>query len=171
MARRKVRRVALAFAVVAFAALLTDRVVLYVWGLGVRGFYGSLHRNVDSAFRGGGPTMSLTEIRWDEISFMQGEDGPTDLNFMKSSVRPDCIRMDRHGIRLWYLPPALAWTTRLYPFYSGTGTRPRSYRPVDHYQYMLVMHGKGGAKPVVELYAGPEQTAVPLTAKHPDVFP
>ena len=172
MARRKLRRVALGVTLVVFLALLTDRVALYMWGLGVRGFYRSLHQSIDSAFSGSTQSMSITEMRWDEIAFVEGDDGPTDLGFMKSNVRPDFIRRDRHGLSLWYLPPKLAWTTRLYPPYSGAGNPPRSYRPVEYYQYKLVMYGTGRwAKPVVELYSGPEQQPIPLTAARPEIFP
>ena len=103
--------------------------------------------------------ISVADLRWDEMTFLQSESGPTAISFMRSSVRPDYIRMEPHGITLWYLPPALAWTTRLYPFYSGPGDRPRSYRPVDHYQYMLATYSTGKwAKPVAKLYSGGQAT-------------
>jgi hypothetical protein len=170
MPRSRFRQIVVAVAVAVLLALLTDRIALYTWGLAVRDFHRSLHQSIEGL--SSSASMSLTETSWHELVFVMSEDRPTDLIFLKSRVRPDAIRMDSHGIRLWYLPPALAWTTRVYPFYPGTGKRPRSYRPVDHYQYMLVFHGKGKwAKPVVELYRGPEQRPVAVTATRPELFP
>ena len=175
MTRHRARRLGAGIVILILLAFLVDRVALYAWGLGVLRFRRSLHETIESMYarvNAKSISISIADLRWDELLFLESESGPTDINFMKSSVRPDCIRMDRNGITIWYLPPGLAWTTRLFPFYSGPGARPRSYRPVDHYQYMLTTHGTGKwAKPVVGLYAGPDRRPVPLTVARPELFP
>ena len=165
MTQRRARWIGIGVLLIFLGAFLVDRVALYAWGLGVLHFRDALHQSIAAAFKPGTRSVSISEISRGEVMFMEAESGPTDIGFMKSSVRPDYIRKDAHGIELWYLPPALAWTTRFYP-------RCPDCRPIDHYQYLLVMHGTGKwGKPVVDLYWGRDRQPVPVTTTRPEVFP
>jgi hypothetical protein len=174
MQRVKFRRVALGIAAALFLALLTDRVALYAWGVGVRGFYRSLHQYVESSGTNTSPGISIGDVKWYELPIGEDENGPLSVPFMNSSVRPDYIQRDRYGFTLWYFPPRLAWTTRLLPVYSGDESpRPRSFSPVHYYAYRLSFHGSGKwSKAVVELSRpGVDDRPIPVTARCPEIFP
>jgi len=112
-AGRFVSRVVL---VLVLAAVLTDRIALYAWGCAVirlyRGFCVPASGPIDASLIG--PPM---------LGFGKEEGGcQLDLLLYGSSVRPDDIRLGplRHGgtdctLRLTFLPPPLAWSTRLFP--------------------------------------------------------
>lgn len=167
MKRLRYRHVAVGVVLAVCLALLVDRIALYVWGLGVRSFFRSLHHSVEVASTSGTSGKAIGEMSWGDVLFVATKDGVTDLGFMASSVRPDYARFEGHAITLWFFPPALAWTARLFP--SDPGVSPElNPRPVEHYQYMLVVKG---SKPVVELFLGPEHRPVPISATRPTLFP
>lgn len=154
-------------------AFLVDRIALYSWGLGVIRYYRLLSQSPD---RTSTKATSITELTLGDIPLMihsyPPPPRPSHVGFEKSGVRPDHIRLDATGgIHLWYLPPALAWTTRLYPPYRGEGPRP-SYRPVDHYLYGIVIRvAPDTERPEVQLYRGFERKEIPANVRWPEVFP
>lgn len=168
------RRIGIALAVAVLLAILVDRIVLYAWGLGVITFYRTLDQSLALASTSK-EVGSITDMTSGDVQLMfqsyPPPERPMHVGFEHSIVRPDHIRIDSsNGIHLWYLPPVLAWTTRLYPPYGGSGSRPKSYRPVDYYQYDLVIRmASDTQKPMIELYRS--QQRVPPTTRRPDVFP
>jgi hypothetical protein len=98
------------------AAVVTDRIALYAWGLSVI----RLYRGFCVANSGSG----LADMPGPMLGFGKEEGAGCHLDLLMygSSVRPDDIRLGplRHGgtdctLRLTFLPPPLAWSTRLFP--------------------------------------------------------
>ncbi len=168
MMRSRARQIGLGVLVVAVVAVLVDRVSLYVWGLGVRSFFRSLDQSAAILASRPASSGSVDQLAWDRVLLVITADGPSGLSFMAASVRPDYIQLERQGVKLWFFPPALAWTTRLFPAESAVAGGLQGYRPVEHYQYMLVVEG---SRPVVRLFVGQEHQPVPVTAIRPDIFP
>jgi hypothetical protein len=92
---------------------------------------------------------------------------PTHVSFETSNVRPDHVRIDhRGGIQLWYMPPVLAWSTRILPRYSGSTPAPPHYRAVDQHMYIVAIEVTSETGlPTARLYRGLEREPVDIAVK------
>ena len=171
------RRAVMVVLSVVLAAVLIDRVALHAWNHRVLTFYRELHDSLHSTSE---KATSITDMTWGDMLWActttwlrpeVGSETRPEVGFEKSGVRPDHVRVDDSGaLRLFYLPPALAWTTRVFPRYSGSGQRPKSYRPLDHYQYEIRFSCSSDAgTPVVEIFRGWDREPVPVAGVNPGV--
>lgn len=150
------------------AAVVTDRVALYGWGYSViRLYQGFCLPNPN-------PTGVLRPP-W--LSFGKDEGGFCSVNLLTygSSVRPDEVRLGRSSrsssdctLTLLFLPPRLAWSTRLFP-------RGRTGWPsVFYYGYELTLTDLGTSGRTCRLYravySDSERTVVPPDSRWPHFY-
>ena len=145
----RLKRIAAGTLVAATLCLVADRVALYTWGFRVISLYRQLQRTKNPALLAG----SLANLTEPPSYMVSAEPGRRDfmLSLEHSSVRPDRISVDNQWVHLSFLPPLLAWSTRIYPF-QPAGTPQTWYRPVDHYEYRISVRDRGESSPEFKLY-------------------
>jgi hypothetical protein len=121
------------------AAVVTDRIALYGWGYSVIALYRGFC--VPNPNPSGGLRPPMLGFGKDEGGFCRG-----DLFLYGSTVRPDAVRLDRTSrsssgctLSLLFLPPRLAWSTRLFP--GGRGGWPGTF----YYGYELRLTDPGSS--------------------------
>jgi hypothetical protein len=94
------------------------------------------------------------------------------LSLEPGQARPDFVFVKGKVLELLYLPPALAWTTRIFPL-RPRGLQYRMYRPKDYYGYRIAADFSGESLPAFRLYRVKHFEAQELSAdtRHPEVFP
>ena len=106
---------------VIIAATITDRIALYAWGYSVL----RLHRWLCVPASGG------AGVRSPLLGFGRNDEGRCAMNLLMlgSAVRPDEVRVgpshSRSGdctVSLLFLPPPLAWSTRVFPLREPSGS-------------------------------------------------
>ena len=144
-----------ALALLALVALsfAVDRLTLWAWQVRVKKFCARLQREA--------PAFHATPGR--AIGWRPRNDADTDpwmfVSFEGTSVRPDGINIDPgKGLRLIFLPPSSAWTTRLRPRLAmPADTHPGSpIPPLMSYQYVITISRPSLGRPAeVHLCKGP----------------
>jgi hypothetical protein len=136
----------LALVAAATVAIAVDRIALYVWASSV---LHQFHRyRLAETAAPTGPERSLTEVTepplWISAYRADRAGQPTPappldllLALEPSFARPNFISVKGYEVSLIYLPPALAWTTRLFPL-RPHGLQYAYYRPQEHYGYEVL---------------------------------
>lgn len=136
------RSVALVVLAIAGLAILVDRIALYTWEASVLRQF-QRYRLSASPEQSSQSSVSLTEVSqpplW--IKALRANDGrspnPDLLLALEPAIaRPNFVSIKGYVATLLYLPPALAWTTRLFPL-RPSGLQYRYYRAKDHYGYQI----------------------------------
>ena len=157
-------------------ALLIDRLALYTWSLSVVRQYQRYRTVAARATSPDAPAVSLLDITEPPL-FMQGAAGSRDisLSFEQAFARPDSVSTvnANRSISLIYLPPALAWTTRIFPL-RPNNLPYRFFRSKDHYAYRLIARHVSEHAPLeFKLFreSGDSQREVPSDIRFPELFP
>ena len=155
-------------------ALLVDRIVLYGWATSViRQFH--RYQQATSPSRSNQSSVSISEVTepplW--IQGVQAERVNILISLEPALARPDFVSIKGHLVELLYLPPPLAWTTRIFPF-RPAGLQYRLYRPKDHYGYQISADfAVPTGPPVFKLYrvTNLEPHELPADTRLPELFP
>jgi hypothetical protein len=114
------------------ASIVVDRVSLFVWEGRVRDFYARVKRDAPAFWMDGKRAIGWQPRNDADL------DPRVAVSFQETSVRPDGVIVDSEkGLQLVFLPPALAWTTRLYPRYSLDRGSP--IPPIMSYRYVITI--------------------------------
>ena len=144
--RLRPRTIALSILGAIAVALLIDRIALYLWAASVLRQFQHYRSAVESAQSG--PAISLTEITEPPIwisGIRTPNAGPPHnafeacnylLSLEPSLARPSVVSVKGLELSLTYMPPAAAWTTRIFPL-RPHGLPYRYYRPQDYYAYEI----------------------------------
>jgi hypothetical protein len=174
------RKAVTAIVAIVLAALVVDRVALYVWQVQVIRFYRSLHR-----------TLAAGHAKPPDMRFGYVASGLEPLLVMPKSsdrfpvryltlrtddllVKPNTITVDgAGGLHLRFLPPPLAWTTAIIPrggFWHHAD--PVDLDPRLYYQFTLDVESLDSGVSVI-LDRGPYHFDKPLSAGElkPLLFP
>jgi hypothetical protein len=184
MARRlKVRFIALLLLSAFVAAFLVDRIALYSWGSSVLRQFQRYRQSVSPSAISR-PSVSITEAT--ELPLWMG---PTEsprshtadpyrnradlfLSLEPGFARPALVFVKGRVIELVYLPPSLAWTTRIFPL-RPRGLPYRMYRPKDYYGYRIDADFSSDSLPVFKIYRVVQFEAheLPAHTRNPRLFP
>jgi hypothetical protein len=151
------------------AAIVTDRVALYGWGHSVIGLYRWFCVPNPNANANGGLRPPMLGFGKDEGGFCSAN-----VFLYGSTVRPDAVRLDRTTrsssdctLSLLFLPPRLAWSTRLFP--GGRAGWPSAF----YYGYELRLTdpgrpGRGECRLYRAVYN--DRTVVPPDSRWPHFY-
>ena len=123
--KRLLRRTALVMAVIAVMAVVVDRVSLTLWRHQMQAFGDQLQKEAKESAVPAGPLLIVLPPR-PSIGLPEKRS----INLFQAGVHADFVEVDERGaLQLVFLPPAVAWSTRLYP--------RRGVPPISHYLYMF----------------------------------
>ena len=165
-------------------AFLVDRIALYTWGLSVLRQFQRYRQSASPSVRLQ-PSVSISDVTEPPLWIgpitsprSSATDGHGDrvrvlISFEPALARPDSVFVKGHIVELLYLPPALAWTTRIFPL-RPHGLPYRLYRPKDHYGYRIAADFSGvDDLPVFKVYrvTNFNEYEIPADTRLPELFP
>jgi hypothetical protein len=143
MTRVRPRTAIAAFMGASLAALVTDRIALYLWATSVIGQFQYFRTAVQAAATSTAPGMSLADGTeppvWISTVHVKDTLDPPDkpstlINYFlalePAVARPSFVSVKGYHLSLIYVPPAVAWTTRIFPLHTPGRTR-------DYYAYEI----------------------------------
>jgi hypothetical protein len=184
MTRPRPRSVALSILGAIAVALLVDRIALYLWAVSVMHQFQHYRSVVQSAQSASGPAISLMEMTEPPVWIasarppnMPPRNAFEACNYMlslePSLARPSVISVKGLELSLTYMPPAAAWTTRIFPL-RPHGLPYRYYRPQDYYAFEISADfSSPNGLPAFRLYrvTNDERREVPPETRLPEWFP
>ena len=178
-ARSRLRSAALVVLAIIGVVILVDRVVLYTWAMSVLRQF-QRYRESASAENMAQGSVSISEITapplWHK-ALREADEPRRNPNFLlalePAFARPNFVDVRGTVVTLTYLPPALAWSTRILP------TRPSTqqfayYRPQDYYGYQIQADfSPSFGPPSFKLYrsTSTDKRELPLETRLPELFP
>ncbi len=127
--RRFLRRAALIMAAIAVVGVLVDRVSLTLWRHRMEYLGDQLQKEAKESRIPVGPLLEVRPRRPDIPEKLS-------VDLFQAGVHADFVTVDERGsLLLIFVPPALAWSTRLYPLRSMYCKI--DIPPVSHYVYTL----------------------------------
>ena len=162
------------------AALVVDRVTLYLWQVQVIRYYQSLQRSAAAGeAKPPASPYGYVSIGLEPLLVMpKHAQAPVRYLTLQTDVllaKPNTITVDGDGgLHLRFLPPPLAWTTRAIPRSDpGEHADPVSVDWRLAYQYKIDIEPIGATDVAVTLTRGPGHFAQPLSPgeQRPLLFP
>ena len=163
-----------------FAALLVDRITLYLWQLQVIRYFHALQRSATSSESKPSSTpFGYVSLGLEPLLVMpKSSHWPVRYMTLQTDVplaKPSTITVDGEGgLHLRFLPPPFAWTTRIVPRSDpGEHADPVLADPRLYYQYKITIEPIGTEEVAVTLTRGPYHFAEPLSPReqYPLLFP
>jgi len=169
MRRSRVKVIGFGLILALGTALVVDRVTLYVWQWQVIRLYHTLQASVASGeARPPKRPFGYVSIGLEPLVVMpKSESSPIRYVTLQTDVplaEPSGITVDGGGgLHLRFLPPALAWTTRVIPRRDpGEHADPVGYDPRLQYQYKISIEPIGTNDVALTLNRGPYHFDEPL---------